>query len=190
MPKNFLIETPRLTLRLVHPNDAFSIAPLVTDNISRWTATWPPSISEAEVRERFISAVEAFHRRDGIVCVILCNEDSAMMGLVGLHKALPESNRASLGFWIGEAYWGHGYATEAALYLVDSGWNFLGVDFIEASTLPDNAASISVLRKLGMCLTAQKTEFTPVRNQNETCDCFEIARPDHSPSSADDPNLA
>ena len=71
---------------------------------------------------------------------------------VGLHDG---GTRAELGFWIGRAHWGHGYATEAASRVVAFARDALGVARITATAAEGNAASRRVLDKLGFVETGR-----------------------------------
>lgn len=53
------------------------------------------------------------------------------------------------GYGLNEAYQGQGYMTEAARVLLEWAFSQKDVYAVEAETLPDNAASQAVLRKLG-----------------------------------------
>lgn len=48
------------------------------------------------------------------------------------------------------AYWGKGYALEAARAVLDDGFGRIGLDEIVAYTLPANRASWTVMQRLGM----------------------------------------
>lgn len=54
------------------------------------------------------------------------------------------------GYTLARAYWGRGYATEAARLLVDHGFGPLGLKRIEATCSPENLASARVLTKTGL----------------------------------------
>jgi [ribosomal protein S5]-alanine N-acetyltransferase len=54
-------------------------------------------------------------------------------------------------YGIDEAYWGRGYATEAARALMQYGFEQLGLEQIVASTDAPNKASVRVMEKSGMC---------------------------------------
>jgi ribosomal-protein-alanine N-acetyltransferase len=66
---------------------------------------------------------------------------------------------------------------EAAAEFVALAWRSLDIDVLEAAAQPQNAASISILTKLGMRYVGDRSEFTPKRGRNETCAYFELRRP-------------
>nr|WP_232521406.1 GNAT family protein [Micromonospora phaseoli] len=47
-------------------------------------------------------------------------------------------------------HWGYGYATDAARVIIDYGFRELKLHRITAAIGPDNAASIAVVKRLGM----------------------------------------
>jgi RimJ/RimL family protein N-acetyltransferase len=55
-----------------------------------------------------------------------------------------------LGYVIDPAWWGHGYATEAAEAALRDGFTRLDLDVIIARTHPDNRRSIAVMQRQGM----------------------------------------
>ena len=61
-------------------------------------------------------------------------------------------NAAKLGYAIRADKWGHGYATDAAQALISYGFSELGLHRISAAIGPDNAVSITVVKKLGFTL--------------------------------------
>ncbi len=62
------------------------------------------------------------------------------------------NKRAEIGFTLRRDRWGAGLATEAAQLLLAFGFDQLGMHRIEATSHPDNVASIRVLEKIGMSL--------------------------------------
>jgi ribosomal-protein-alanine N-acetyltransferase len=62
----------------------------------------------------------------------------------------PHHRRAELGYTISRAYWGHGYATQAAAELVRFAFEEMGMVRVEAVCLPEHAASSRVMEKIGM----------------------------------------
>lgn len=82
-----------------------------------------------------------------------------MIGVIG---ALVQGDLAGIGYWIGRAHWGQGYATEAAAALLGL-VQTLGVRIVEADTFTGNAASARVLTKLGFTYVESADEEQPVR---------------------------
>ena len=61
----------------------------------------------------------------------------------------PDHRSAALGYCLGEASWGHGYATEAARAVLQWAFDTLDLNRVQAETDTRNAASARVLEKLG-----------------------------------------
>ncbi|HJO05395.1 MAG TPA: GNAT family N-acetyltransferase [Acidobacteriota bacterium] len=70
-------------------------------------------------------------------------------GYVGL-QPLGDSGEVEIGWLLDEPYWGRGLATEAAACAMNHGFEQIGVERLVAIAVPDNHASINVMRKLGM----------------------------------------
>jgi [ribosomal protein S5]-alanine N-acetyltransferase len=70
-------------------------------------------------------------------------------GLAGLVKR-DGLEHPDVGYAFLEAYWGRGYATEAAAACLAHGRHVLGLTTIVAITTPANLGSIAVLKKLGL----------------------------------------
>jgi [ribosomal protein S5]-alanine N-acetyltransferase len=60
----------------------------------------------------------------------------------------PDYRSASLGYCLGQAAWGHGYATEAARALLQWAFDMLDLNRVQAETDTRNVASARVLEKL------------------------------------------
>ena len=79
------------------------------------------------------------------------------IGTIGLHlmpDELPE-----LGYWLGEPFWGFGYATEAARAVVATA-RAAGATALRSRALITNAGSRSVLRKAGFVEVGESTDKT------------------------------
>ncbi|WP_321499996.1 GNAT family N-acetyltransferase [Breoghania sp.] len=60
-----------------------------------------------------------------------------------------QGREPELGYWIGEPFWGHGYATEAAQAVIDHAFTVAGHDAVTASCRLTNPASRRVIEKCG-----------------------------------------
>lgn len=73
--------------------------------------------------------------------------EGVMVGSANIKPLL--GKRAELGYWIGKAHTGHGYAREATGILVDFAFTTLGYDEVEAEAVDENVASIKTLEGSG-----------------------------------------
>lgn len=78
---------------------------------------------------------------------ILLKSDGTFIGDL-CFKGPQKNASVEIGYGLSEAYWGNGYATEAAQALIQWAFSQKNVYFVEAETEPDNAASRRVLEKL------------------------------------------
>ncbi|MBB4052505.1 RimJ/RimL family protein N-acetyltransferase [Devosia subaequoris] len=81
--------------------------------------------------------------------------DGAFIGTVGLH-ILPEK-LPELGYWLGEPFWGKGFATEAANAVVAAA-RAAGATALRSRALKHNIASRNVLKKAGFVETGEAIE--------------------------------
>jgi RimJ/RimL family protein N-acetyltransferase len=80
---------------------------------------------------------------------LVCRADGAFMGHVGLY-IIDGTDVVEVGYALGRAYWGHGYATEAARATLDFAFKCAGLQTVVGIAFPQNIASRRVLQKLGM----------------------------------------
>lgn len=86
---------------------------------------------------------------DKLWLAITLRSDCRQIGGIGL-RIERQHRHAELGYWLGVAYWGKGYATEAAQELLRYGFEDLGLHRIFATHFKHNPASGKVLKKIGM----------------------------------------
>lgn len=78
---------------------------------------------------------------------------SPFIGIVGLAVVgftAQFTPAVEIGWRLARAYWGQGYATEAAAAALDAGFRQFGLHEIVAFTVPANLRSQAVMRRLGM----------------------------------------
>ena len=144
------LETPRLLIRPPAPSDLAAMPGVFNDpDIYAYTRNIPFPYGDAEAG----AALERYDRlaREGRALTLFPEEraSGAMVGLVVL-AIDSENSRAELGYAIGRAWWGRGYATEASRAMLDHGFKALGLAEINAHAMVRNPASSRVLEKLGM----------------------------------------
>lgn len=80
-------------------------------------------------------------------------EDGALLGFCGLKPGAedtPIEGEVEIGWRFGHAYWGQGYALEAARASLDWGWANLDAPSIAAITTLGNVRSWGLMERLGM----------------------------------------
>ncbi len=149
--------TERLELRWFGSDDAAFVLQLLNE------PSWLQHIGDRQVRTlaqaqdwlqtRLFSGY--WRQGMGFWAVCLRGQPQAV-GLCGLiHRdTLPD---VDVGYAFLPAFWGQGYAQEAARACLDYGQRVLGLKRILAITGPDNQASQNVLRRLGMQLEQRCT---------------------------------
>ncbi|MEE9146276.1 MAG: GNAT family N-acetyltransferase [Candidatus Tectomicrobia bacterium] len=96
------------------------------------------------------SHADAFARRTAVHFGITLKATGELIGSVELHDIETEHSQAELSFWVGKAWWGQGYITEAARSVLGYGLYDLELNRIYAYHMKRNPASGRVLHKLGM----------------------------------------
>src|SRR5712692_1422046 len=138
------LETERLVLRAPRLEDAEAIATLVNDRrIAENTLRIPHPYRLADA-EAFIASANA---TDGETVFLITGRDGAVLGCSGIAKL--DGETPEIGYWLGVAFWGNGYATEAARALIDHAFVDLGHDTLVAGARVSNPASRRVLEKCG-----------------------------------------
>ena len=146
-----VIRTERLLLRTWRDNDA---APFHALNQDPRVFEFLPGPMSMEQVERFMQVHNAMQSETGMCYLALVVADGGeLAGFVGLKRhqdGLQFAPCTDIGWRLGAAHWGKGYATEAAAACLRHGFKALGLDEIVAFTVPDNLRSPQVMERLGM----------------------------------------
>jgi RimJ/RimL family protein N-acetyltransferase len=164
-----VLETERLTLRAPRRGDVKAIAQIVNDRrIAENTARLPHpyGIDDAQT---FVAAV---NRRDGEATFVVTYGD-AVIGVCGVD---PREDGLELGYWLGAAYWGRGYATEAVRAVIDHAFGELRHDTLAAGARVNNPASRRVLEKCGFQWTGVRLTRIRAINSAAPIDRFRLDR--------------
>jgi RimJ/RimL family protein N-acetyltransferase len=152
-----LLETPRLLLRPFGPGDAALVHRVYSDPaVMRYVATGP--MASLAITERLLRDYGAHQRRHGYsFWAVIERESGALIGDSGLYRT--PMGEVELGYTLGTAWWGRGYATEAASRWLECAFLELGVGEVVALAEPGNVASLHVLQKLGMRHAGERIAF-------------------------------
>ncbi len=91
--------------------------------------------------------------------LIIRREGRVIIGYAGFKGPPDAAGTIEVGYGIGDSYQRQGFATEAVAALIDWAFTQPAVRRVVAECLPDNAASIRVLEKLGMRQLAPAAEM-------------------------------
>ena len=142
------INTDRLFLRAPDMTDAPALHDLANNKaIHKFLARLPHPYT----REHAVDFITNLARAENEYAYAI-TLDNAFIGVMGLHLA--DAEIPELGYWLGQPFWGNGYATEAALGVLRSAVaaGFLAVS---ARSITDNIGSVSVLLKAGFTQTTK-----------------------------------
>lgn len=145
-----VLVTERLVLRPPHVDDLEELAELANNRkIAEMLGRMPHPYGPADAQQ-FVNSVRKAD--EGCAYAIALGENGAFIGCAGLN---PTMRGLELGYWIGEPYWGRGYATEAAHALVDLAFRATTIDTLHVSCRVINVASRSVIHKCGFQYAGQ-----------------------------------
>lgn len=146
------IETKRLILRRANEADLEPYCRRIYADPEVMRSLLPArkAVALADARPRAYSNLIGHWERYGFgPWVVISKRDNRLLGHCGLRR-WPETEDVEVLYAIERSVWGNGYATEGATASLEAGFVELGLERIVAGVLPDNPASIRVLRKLGM----------------------------------------
>lgn len=146
----FLIETDRLKMYEFDESHAEYIFRLNHDpDVMRYTGdVYFESVEQALEK---IKAYDHYRLRGYGRWLCEVKSTGEIIGWCGLKWEEEDGEEfVDLGYRFFKKYWGMGYATESAFASLKYGFEKLGMDEIVARALPENEASIHVMKKLGM----------------------------------------
>jgi ribosomal-protein-alanine N-acetyltransferase len=103
---------------------------------------------------------------------LLRKADGAFVGRCGL-RYLEESPEVELGYTLAKPFWGQGFATEASRAVVCYAFEVLRLGRLVAIADPANAASVNVMKKVGMVFEGMGEFY------GTTCVLYALTSPGH-----------
>ena len=139
--------------RLVRPDDAASLARLLTDNRDFLAPTEPyrdeSYYSEAGQRE-LVDDLLTKHEAGTSLPHVILDEQGELVGRITLNEIVRGPfQSSSVGYWVAQSVNGRGIATAALARIAEIAFDDLGLHRLQAGTLEDNHASQKVLARNG-----------------------------------------
>lgn len=138
--------------RLLTDKDVNKYIPLPKMTIEKTTDLLSSIINDKNLidRERFFFILEDLNNSKTIGSIVL--------------KRTDKNNTAILGYSFFKEFWGKGYASEAAVAMVEYGLNSIKLKRIESSCVPSNPASERVLLNCKMKYETTKEKSLLIHN--------------------------
>lgn len=143
-----ILETERLVLRPIEPDDWRALYPIMSDPVvmAHWDST---EIEDPDVLQQLIQAqMEDMARGAGWYWTIERGEPRALLGACDLSDIDWRHRRGEIGFLLAQAAWGQGYGIEAMRAVVDYAGS-LGLKRLWARVHVGNERSERLLHALG-----------------------------------------
>lgn len=149
------LETERLVLREWRDADKPLYAEIIADPVVRRFFPEVGTYADADAgieraRQRLRDIGYSFF-------AVERKSDGRFLGMLGmapfrdeLRLAIPGAPEVEIGWQLGQAYWGQGYAPEGARAMLDFAWRSLRLTEVVAITYAGNLPSRRVMEKIGM----------------------------------------
>ena len=145
-----LPETDRLTIRHLTKEDKNALLPILGDaEVMKFSSTGP--LSEEQIDEWLDERLEEYEHPGFAPWAVVNKDEDKLIGFCGFNGVdLDGQVEIELLYRFAKAYWGQGYASEAAEASKDFGMNKLAFNRIIAIISPENERSLRVAEKLEM----------------------------------------
>ena len=144
------IETNRLLLRLFKESDAPEVAKLCNNyNLYRNTLYLPYPYSIEDALSWIKNHLVNFNDNKSYEFAITDKITGKLYGAIALTNN-QKFNNGEIGYWVGEEYWGNGYASEASKAILEYAFIEKRYHKVFARYFTSNLASGRVIEKIGM----------------------------------------
>lgn len=167
MAQTPVLNTARLTLRPFRLGDASRFVGLAGDlAVARMTSDIPHPLYIWQCR-RWLRQARGEVR-------FAVEHQGELIGGVGYfcHR----TRVGELGFWLGQAYWGKGFATEASRAVVTYAFTTGHLDALTSANFIDNPASARILTKLGFTANGRMRTQSIARGHEIDCTTWRLER--------------
>ena len=144
-----ILQTARLTLRPFRASDAVPLFDIFSDTevVRFWSGAAWTDMGQAE--KMIEEALQGVGDNGILRYAIALSETDKLIGICNLRGFFEQNRRCELGYALGRAWWGRGFAGEALEALLGHAFGPLDLNRIEADIDPRNDASARLLERLG-----------------------------------------
>lgn len=144
------LTTHRLVLRAFQMEDAAAVQRMAGERaIAATTCSIPHPYPDGAAEQWISGQPEAYAEGVCVTFAIALRKTGELLGAIGFNVN-QKNDWAEIGYWIGQPYWGHGYATEALRALIPWTFDTFPLNRLQACHFTRNPASGRVMLKAGM----------------------------------------
>ncbi len=167
-----VLSTARLQLRRMKETDVEHLMQIFSDPVAMQYYSRTRDRSEVE---SWVQWTLRNYATWGIGLWIVEDPAGKFLGQCGIipQQIQPDATEFEVGYLFARAFWGHGYATEAARACRDWGFQYLDTSHLISIINPENLPSIAVARRNGM-VWRETTSW-----QSHTVSIYTISREMH-----------
>ena len=148
------------------------------ENVTKYL-TWERHLSAAQTRKFLFDVIGSYEKNDTYCWGIELKETGGLIGSLGAEVTNERAGNASVGYCIGERFWGCGYASEALRAALDYLFYDVGLNRVEAGHSINNPASGRVMQKAGMLKEGHmRQEYITGGGEYQDCDLYALVKED------------
>jgi [ribosomal protein S5]-alanine N-acetyltransferase len=142
------IAGPNVRLRYANETDAERLFELATDEqVTRWFS-WGPYATVAEPRA-YIDSLPGRRESGHLLDFVIEDAAEGVVGVTGLSEVSARDRRATVGTWVGRAFWGSGANRESKALIASLAFEHLGFERLTAWANTRNGRSQLALERVG-----------------------------------------
>ena len=165
-------------VRSIRPRDAKTLKSLLASNrswLQKWEATIPGYSATPPVSD-MIRSLMRLARHDQAAPFVIEHGDEVVGQITVSGLSFGSLASGTIGYWISEEFAGRGITPTAVALVADWCFTGLGLHRIEICLRPENAASMRVVRKLGMRYEGLRRRYIHIDGDWRDHFCFAVTR--------------
>lgn len=161
-------QTERLILKVLTPDYAVDVCDFLSRNrdiFEKYEPALPPNYYTPEHQSTILSCELKLALKVSTIRYYVFEKTNPdkIIGTVCLHDIKqPTYSCCEIGYKFDQAYWHKGFATEAVMMGVSIAFAALGLHRVTARVLPENAASIRLLKRISFVEEGMERQCVPI----------------------------
>jgi ribosomal-protein-alanine N-acetyltransferase len=172
------LETERLVLRKLKPQDENDIFEYASDDEVTRFLTWPSHKSVENSRSFISFTLGRYEKDEAGEWGIVLKETGKLIGSIGVVSCDMNNRRAEIGYVLSRNYWGRGIMPEAVSRVVKFAFEEMKLNRIECCHFLLNEKSGRVMQKVGMSFEGVAREKIFAKNRYWDVKQYAILRSD------------